>query len=144
DWAALFDGRDHFTVLLTAEVVRHLRGANPVGQVLRALHSWATAQSDFRAAKVHPGDHVYPVQLADGRLHVLTRLRVARLRSRTWRFTENEFLPRTVRGRIGWVVPSDIQILDVADGGRLDYDRALPHPVFERLRYATRRGERGL
>src|SRR5205823_3531385 len=119
DWAALLDGRDHFTVLLTAEIVEHFRATIPAGQPLRRLLSWVTIQSDFRLAKVKPGDHVYPIQLVDGRIHVLTRFRVASLRDHTEPLAENEFLPRQAREFVRRTRPDFIQILDVADGGLL-------------------------
>jgi uncharacterized protein (TIGR02996 family) len=148
DWAALFDAialvGSHFTVLLTAEIADHLRETVPAGEPLRELHSWATAQSDFKAGGLHPDAHVYPLQVLTGRVLVLTRFRVAALRNRTKQFTDSEFLPDSVRRFTSLVTPSMIRILDVADGGVLDFERTVPQPVLERLRYATRRGERGL
>jgi uncharacterized protein (TIGR02996 family) len=148
DWAALFDAitlaGSHFTVLLTAEIADHLRETTAAGEPLRELHSWATAQSDFRAGGVYPDAHVYPLQVSAGRVLVLTRIRVAALRNRTEPFTTGEFLPNSVRRFRNLVTPSMIRILDVADGGVLLPDRAVPRPVLERLRYTAHRGERGL
>ena len=117
DWAALFDRTSHFTVLLTAEIVQRLRKTVPAGQPLQKLSSRSAVQSNFRLAKVKPGDHVYPIQLVDGRVRVLTRFRVEALRS---------------------------PFVHAADGGPVDYDRTLPLPVLERLRYVNRSGERGV
>lgn len=117
NWAALFDRTSHFTVLLTAEIVQRLRKTVPVGSPLQKLSSRSTVQSNFRLAKVKPGDHVYPIQLEDGRVRVLTRFRVKELRS---------------------------PFAHAADGGLVDYDRTLPQPVLERLRYVNRSGERGV
>jgi uncharacterized protein (TIGR02996 family) len=144
NWAALFDRGAHFTVLMTADFVNHFRRTIPAGHSLSQLQSWSTIQSDFRMARVKPGDHVYPIQLVAGRVHVLTRFRVAALRDRTEPFGEGDFLPEVVWVSFDYTQPSHIRILDVADGGRLDYDRVLPPPVIDRLRFKTRRGERGL
>jgi uncharacterized protein (TIGR02996 family) len=148
DWAALFDAitgwASHFTVLLTAEIADHLRETTPADAPLRELHSWATAQSDFRAGGVSPDAHIYPIQFVGGRIHILTRFRVATCRNRTKPFTDAEFLPRLNRELINLMRPEFIRIVDVADGGVLDFNRTVPRPVVERLRYATRRGERGL
>lgn len=138
DWAALLDGASHFTVLLTAEIVKSLRDSGAEGQPLRQL------QLEYDLAGVKPGDHVYPIQLDKGRINVLARLRVARIRKRTKPFTDDEFLPRRVRELMHLYEPGFFKILQPADGSSVQFGRALPLPVVERLRFRSKRAERGL
>lgn len=144
DWAALFDGREHFSVLLPAETVDWLHENGAEGRPLRQLQSWATVQSDFRLAGVKPGDHVYPIRHAAGAVHVMARVCVAALRMRTEPFTDTEFLPRSVRDIRQLLGPPDLPIIDAADGSPVQFECPLPRPVLERLRIVVKKGERGL
>lgn len=138
DWAALLDGGNHFTILLTTEIVNWLRDSGAQGKPLDEL------QAEIHFADVKPGDHIYPVQVDKGRINVLTRLRVAGIRERKKRFTDDEFLSRRVRELMDSFDPSFLKIIKSADGSPVQFGRALPLPVVERLRFQSKRAVRGL
>jgi uncharacterized protein (TIGR02996 family) len=145
NWLAVLDKADAFTIMLPADLVAHLLQTQTTS-AFKQLESWGTVQSDFRMAKVTPGAYVYAIRILRGDVHIVGRLRVNSLTDRTEPFTEDEFLPTTLRRGVGLGLsrPEYNQIVTGTEGVFLRDGIPLPRSVLERLRYINRSGERGL
>ena len=69
-----------FTTLWTAEQVRKIRRAGLMGQpVSTTIGGPHTTAPRFSRAGVRPGDDVFPINIRDGRLMLLARIRVGEI-----------------------------------------------------------------
>lgn len=69
-----------FTTLWTAEQVRRIRRAGLVGQPVSITFGGPhTSAPRFSRAGVRPGDDVFPINVRDGRLMLLARIRVGEI-----------------------------------------------------------------
>ena len=159
---------DSFTTYWSRHEFVAARDKAPPGFRLRVLFGGPhVSLPSLRRAGVRPGDWIYPVHVKDGLLHVLGRMKVARV------LTEAEFLEELARDGPnaeiakhmvrppGRMPPTLTYLAHVdthaflsptctdeaalgAEGTPLWFDLVAPREVVESLRYRSQRGERPL
>jgi hypothetical protein len=155
---------DSYTVLWSSESCKRLKKHGVIGQPLRVLfggeHESAPSFSRFG---VEPGDSVYPVGVRQGRLYVIARMKVGAIVSigeylRIFRadtgidlddprydhlddlFKEHpELEHRIPRGCV-----FEAALAEEGTGTPIRFNIVVPSDLLERLRFRSRRGERGL
>lgn len=140
-----------YTTLWTQGRCRYLRDTAYRGKRLSTLiASGHQSLPSFFSAGMQPGDHIFPVSVTKGRVHVLGRLEVARIVLLLhYQTPEKVLTPGEHERFLGWY-PDGLEgcareILIGTAGTPLDFDTVVPPTMLERLTYtSSRRGERTL
>ena len=153
---------ESYTVLWSQDRCRLVKQSGQSGARLTVLFG-GPHQSHPRFSRfgVRPGDHIYPVHVADGVLYLLGRMRVKQLLS------VEEYVAANPRVFAGCEDPEDAggtldnwlqahpekryllwsctdEVAVGQEGTPIRFDVALPGEELEGLRFRSKRGERGL
>lgn len=157
---ALHLGKCH-TLLWTNEYCQKLRRAGDAGKPLRVLFSGShQSQPSLRSFGVGPGDYVFVIRVEKGRMFLVAGMRVREyihyhsyladvLRldvSHTNRgLWDLEAVLAKEHPEWGHLLPwGCLTEVVLGDGTPIDFDRAVPAEIVQRLRFTSRRGERTL
>lgn len=152
---------DAYTVLWTKDRCRRVKQLGQAGAKLTVLFGGPhQSQPRFSRFGVKPGDYIYTVHAADGVLYVLGRMRVKRLlpldqyiAANPRRFAgcedpqypggtlDNWVRAHPEKGYLVWSCTDEVAVGQ--EGTPLRFDVALSPEELERLRFRSRRGERG-
>lgn len=153
---------DSYTVLWSQDRCRHLKRHDQVGARLEILFGGPhTSEPRFSRFGVQSGDYIYPVHVSDCVLFILGRMRVKRLLTLEEYIAEN---PEKFAGcedakwpgltlsnwlnlhpekrYLAWTCTDEVAIGE--EGTPIRFDVAVPSELLERLRFRSRRAERGL
>ncbi len=137
---------DSYTAFWTNERCRHLKRSGQEGARLEVLFGGPhQSEPSFRRAGVREGDDIYPVRVQDGIVYLLGRLRVRQLIA--LELGDQAGLGDYLRHYPAWAVLAPTCTSEVVigqDGTPLRLDLAIPPDLLARLRFRSRRGERGL
>ena len=137
---------DAYTVFWTNERCRHLKRSGQDSARLEVLFGGPhQSEPSFRRAGVQEGDDIYPVQVHSGTVYLLGRLRVQQLIS--LEHGDQVGLGDFLRRYPTWdfLAPTcTTEVVIGQDGTPLRLDLAIPPDMLARLRFRSRRGERGL
>jgi hypothetical protein len=163
-WSVVSSMADSFTVLWTNDWCDRLKKHGATGQPLCVLFGGAHQSApSFTRFGVEPGDFIYPVGIRRGRLSIIARMKVGAIVSvedylrgflsdmgidpyddlsdiRDPLLKEHpELEHRIPRGCV-----YEAALAEPRTGTPIRFDVAVPPHLLERLRFRSRRGERGL
>jgi hypothetical protein len=150
---------NYHTILWTNDYCKKLRRAGDVGKPLRVLFGGShQSQPSLSAFGVGAGDTVIVLRVDKGRLFIVASLQVREYVSLRFYLLEFLRLPESHAGLHLFQLESTLAnehpewghllpwgcLTEVAlgDGTPIDFERAIPVEVVERIRFTSRRGER--
>jgi hypothetical protein len=153
---------DSYTVLWSRAQIQSLQKYNPHGARLEVMYGGPhTPEPSFRRFGVQAGDFIYPLWVYQGIVYVLGRMKVKRLISLVDYFEEYpQLFEGCERGAYPmatfdnylkvhperrFLAPSCTDEVAIGEEGTpIRLDVAIPSDLLVRLRFRSRRGERGL
>jgi hypothetical protein len=139
-------------------MIRHHQANAQLQVLFGGPHS---SEPRFSRFGVKPGDYIYPVHLLDGVLYVLGRMKVRRLmplidylaenretfgvgekREVSHRIFQNWLEAHPEMRYLAWTCSDEVVLGE--EGTTIRFDVSVPSILMERLRFRSRRGERGL
>jgi hypothetical protein len=153
---------DSYTTLWSQDRIRDLKRHRQEGVRLTVLFGGPhTSLPAFRRYGVHEGDWIYPIYVRQGVLHVIGRMRVRRILSLEDYIAENpdlfagcaqepapmltllDYLEHHPEQR--YLAPTCVEEVALGEQGTpIRLDVAAPGELVERLRFRSRRRERGI
>lgn len=135
-WSALVDRSDRYTMLWADS---YSRGAlNQPNRPLRQVWGGHNQRTDFSFMGVKPGDYLYPLRVRKKKVYVVARMKIQAVLSR------QEYLSTYPANREMVDSTCDRHFLLGENGTLIRYDLAVPPQMLERMRFRSRKQERGL